>query len=109
MSRLKTQVLPGESAAIHAKLDEILCGGDTAEILLVLWLLLDLSPFSRHKHRKKKGQPKTAALKIQTRTRRASQATSSYEKKHNPVNLIARKRNGECGTRTHEAASSLRA
>jgi len=74
MNRLKTQVLPGESAAIHGKLDEILCGGDTAEILLVLWLLLDLRPFSRHKHRKKKGQPQTAALKKPTRNGRASDA-----------------------------------
>jgi len=54
MKPIKTEVLPGERAAIHAKLDEILRGGDVMEIILVLCLLLELRPFSRRKASKRK-------------------------------------------------------
>lgn len=57
MSRNKTPVHRGERVAIHARLDEILSGGDPAEILLVIWLLLQLRPLSRRKAQKKNGQP----------------------------------------------------
>jgi hypothetical protein len=73
---LKTEVLPGESLAIHAKLDDILSDGDVDEILLVLCVLLELRPFSRRKPRKTKGQPKRPPSKTQTRTRRAPEATT---------------------------------
>jgi hypothetical protein len=58
MTRKKTKVLPCENAAIHAKLEEILRGGDRAEIILVVWLLLELRPLSLQRAAKKKGQPK---------------------------------------------------
>jgi hypothetical protein len=54
----KATVLPGERAALHAKLEEILSRGDTAEIILVVWLLLELRPISRRKASKNTGQPK---------------------------------------------------
>ena len=63
VSRNKTPVHRGERVAIHAKVDEILSGGDPAEILLVLWLLLGLRPLSRHKACKKQRAARTAALK----------------------------------------------
>ena len=78
MRRTKTEVLPGESVAIHAKLDEILRGGDPAEVLLVIWLLLELRPLSRRKASKKERAARTAALKTSTRTGRASQAKLAY-------------------------------
>jgi hypothetical protein len=73
MRTIRTKVLPGESAAIHAKLDAIIRGGDPVEILLVVCLLLDLRPLSRHKATKKKRQPARLPLKTQTRTGRASE------------------------------------
>lgn len=75
MRTMKTKVLPGESAAIHAKLDEILGDGDSDEIFLVLWVLLGLRPLSRHKGRKKKGQPQNGRPQKSTRAGRASEAT----------------------------------
>jgi hypothetical protein len=53
----KVSLFPDERAAIHAKLGSILKGGDQAEILLVIILLLALRPLSRRKAPKKKGQP----------------------------------------------------
>jgi hypothetical protein len=57
----KMLLFPDERVAIHAKLGSILKGGDEAEILLVLILLLALRPPSRRKVSKKKGQPKQLA------------------------------------------------
>jgi hypothetical protein len=54
----KVSLFPDERAAIHAKLGSILKGGDPAEILLVIILLLALRPIPRRKASKKKGQPK---------------------------------------------------
>jgi hypothetical protein len=54
----KVSLFPDERAAVHAKLGSILKGGDQAEILLVIILLLALRPLSRRKAPKKKGQPK---------------------------------------------------
>jgi hypothetical protein len=54
----KVSLFPDERAAIHAKLGSILKGGDPAEILLVIILLLALRPLPRRKPPKKKGQPK---------------------------------------------------
>ena len=53
----KVSLFPDERAAIHAKLGSILKGGDPAEILLVIILLLALRPIPRRKAPKKKGQP----------------------------------------------------
>jgi hypothetical protein len=53
----KVSLFPDERAAIHAKLGSILKGGDQAEILLVIILLLALRPPSRSKAQKKKRQP----------------------------------------------------
>jgi hypothetical protein len=57
MKKDKISLFPDERAAIHAKLGSILKGGDPAEILLVIILLLALRPTSRRKVPKKKGQP----------------------------------------------------
>ena len=54
----KISLLPDERVAVHAKLGSILKGGDPAEILLVMILLLALRPIPRRKAPKKKGQPK---------------------------------------------------
>jgi hypothetical protein len=54
----KVSLFPDERAAIHAKLGSVLKGGDPAEILLVIILLLALRPPSRRKAQKNKGQPK---------------------------------------------------
>jgi hypothetical protein len=54
----KVSLFPDERAAIHAKLGSILKGGDPAEILLVIILLLALRPPSRRKVPKEKEQPK---------------------------------------------------
>jgi len=54
----KVSLFPDERAAIHAKLGSILKGGNPAEILLVIILLLALRPLPRRKAPKKKGQPK---------------------------------------------------
>ena len=54
----RVSLFPDERAAIHAKLGSILKGGDPAEILLVIVLLLALRPASRRKAPKKKRQPK---------------------------------------------------
>jgi hypothetical protein len=54
----KVSLFPDERAAIHAKLGSILKGGDPAEILLLIILLLALRPLPRRKAPKKKGQPK---------------------------------------------------
>jgi len=54
----KMLLFPDERVAIHAKLGSILKGGDPAEILLVIILLLALRLRSRRKVSKKKGQPK---------------------------------------------------
>ena len=54
----KVSLFPDERAAIHAQLGSILKGGDPAEILLVIILLLALRPIPRPKASKKKGQPK---------------------------------------------------
>ena len=53
----KVSLFPDERAAIHAKLGSILKGGDPAEILLVIILLLALRPNPQRKTPKKKGQP----------------------------------------------------
>src|SRR5260370_666966 len=54
----KVSLLPDERVAIHAELASALKGGDTAETLLAIILLLALRPPSRRKAPKKKGQPK---------------------------------------------------
>jgi hypothetical protein len=54
----KVSLFPDERAAIHAQLGSILKGGDPAEILLLIILLLGLRPLPRRKAPKKKGQPK---------------------------------------------------
>jgi hypothetical protein len=54
----KMLLFPDERVAIHAKLGSILKGGDPAQILLVIILLLALRPLSRRKVTKKKRQPK---------------------------------------------------
>jgi len=54
-------LFPDERVAIHAKLGSVLKGGDPAEILLVIILLLALRPPSGRKAPKKKGQPKRLA------------------------------------------------
>jgi hypothetical protein len=53
----KISLLPDERVALHAKLGSILKGGDPAEILLVIILLLAFCPVPRRKAPKKKGQP----------------------------------------------------
>jgi hypothetical protein len=58
----KVSLFPDERMAIHAKLGSILKGGDPAEVLLVIILLLALRPVACGKARaaklqKKKGQP----------------------------------------------------
>ena len=53
----KVLLFPDERAAIHAKLGSILKGGDPAEILLVIILLLALRPIPQRKASKKKRQP----------------------------------------------------
>ena len=58
MKKDKITLFPEERVAIHAKLGSILKGGDPAEILLVIILLLAFRPLPRHKAQKKKGQPK---------------------------------------------------
>lgn len=59
MKKDKISLLPDERVAIHAKLGSILKGGDSAEIILVIILLLALRPEPRRKAQtKKKGQPK---------------------------------------------------
>ena len=58
MKKDKITLFPEERVAIHAKLGSILKGGDPAEILLVIILLLALRPDPRRKAQKKKGQPK---------------------------------------------------
>ena len=58
MKKDKISLFPDEPAAIHAKLGSILKGGDPAEILLVIILLLALRPIPRRKAKKKKGPPK---------------------------------------------------
>jgi hypothetical protein len=40
-------ILPGERAAIHKKIDEVLRGGERLEITLLVQLLLELRPISR--------------------------------------------------------------
>lgn len=57
MKKDKISLLPDQRVAIHAKLGSILKGGDPAEILLVIILLLALRPGPRRKAQKK-GQPK---------------------------------------------------
>lgn len=57
MKKERRSVRRGERVAIHAKLDEILSGGDSAEILFVICLILELRPVSQRKAAKKKGQP----------------------------------------------------
>ena len=57
MKKEKVSLFPDERMAIHAKLGSILKGGDPAEILLVVILLLALRPPSQRKAPKKKGQP----------------------------------------------------
>lgn len=57
MKKDKITLFPDERVAIHAKLGSILKGGDPAEILLVIILLLALRPVRRRKAPKKKGQP----------------------------------------------------
>ena len=57
MKKEKVSLFPDERMAIHAKLGSILKGGDPAEILLVIILLLALRPLPRRKSPKKKGQP----------------------------------------------------
>lgn len=58
MKKDKLSLLPDERVAIHAKLGSILKGGDPAEVLLVMILLLALRPEPRRKaSKKKKGQP----------------------------------------------------
>lgn len=57
MKKDKISLFPDERVAIHAKLGSILKGGDPAEILLVMILLLALRPVQRSKAPKKKGQP----------------------------------------------------
>ena len=58
MEKDKISLFPDARVAIHAKLGSILKGGDPAEILLVIILLLALRPIPRRKAPKKKGQPK---------------------------------------------------
>ena len=59
MKKDKITLFPDERVAIHAKLGSILKGGDPAEILLVIILLLALHPDPQRKvSKKKKGQPK---------------------------------------------------
>jgi hypothetical protein len=58
MKKDKISLFPDERVAIHAKLGSILKGGDPAEILLVIILLLALRPVRQRKAAKKKGQPK---------------------------------------------------
>lgn len=57
MKKDKITLFPDERVAIHVKLGSILKGGDPAEILLVIILLLALRPVRRRKAPKKKGQP----------------------------------------------------
>ena len=61
MKKDKMSLFPDERVAIHAELGSVLKGGDPAEILLVIVLLLALRPPSRRKAPKKKGQPKQLA------------------------------------------------
>jgi len=61
----KVSLFPDERVAIHAKLGSILKGGDPAEILLVIILLLALRPVPQRKAAKKRkgsqnGCPKNA-------------------------------------------------
>ena len=72
MKKDKITLFSDERAAIHAKLGSILKGGDPAEILLVVILLLALRPAAQSL--KKERAAKTAALRTSTRTGRASQA-----------------------------------
>lgn len=58
MKKNKISFLPDERVAVHAKLGSILKGGEPAEILLVMIMLLALRPIPRRKAPKKKGQPK---------------------------------------------------
>ena len=58
MKKEKISLLPDERVAIHAKLGSTLKGGDPAEILLVIILLLALRPVPGRKAQKKKGHPK---------------------------------------------------
>ena len=58
MKNEKVSLFPDDRAAIHARLGSILKGGDPAETLLVIILLLALRPVPRRKASKKKGQPK---------------------------------------------------
>ena len=58
MKKDKISLFRDERAAIHAKLGSILKGGDAAEILVVIILLLALRPNHDAKPKKKKGQPK---------------------------------------------------
>ena len=58
MKKDKITLFPDERVAIHAKLGSILKGGDPAEIILVIILLLALRPVRQPKTPKKKGQLK---------------------------------------------------
>lgn len=58
MKKDKITLFPDERVAIHAKLGSILKGGEPAEILLVIILLLALRPVRQRKTPKKKRQPK---------------------------------------------------
>lgn len=51
-SRRRFRVLPGERAAIHSKVDEVLHGGEQREISRVVHLLLELRPLSQQKVRR---------------------------------------------------------
>ena len=61
MKKDKILLFPDERVAIHAELGSVLKGGDPAEILLVIILLLALRPPSQRKAQKKRGQPKQPA------------------------------------------------
>src|SRR5207248_8367373 len=83
------------------------------------------SPGPEVQSSKKERAAKTAALRMLTRARRACQASTVYTQmaiqksqkcesfarcfKLGTSSNSARKRNGECGTRTHEAVASPRA
>jgi hypothetical protein len=75
----KVSLFPDERVAIHAKLGSILKGGDPAEILLVIILLLALRPVPcckacAAKLQKKRGRPKRPPSKHFACTGHASQA-----------------------------------
>lgn len=64
----KISLLPDERVAIHAKLGSILKGGDPAEIILVIILLLAFRPDPQRKAQKKKGQTSASRSKSPLRS-----------------------------------------